>query len=235
MAHQVVIPKGVYGFPDVGFGGFVAGLLAAPSGDGGQHVDFHRPAPLGVMLTITEADGRRRLEDGEGPIASARPAEVAVDVPAPPTWDEALRATGEYVTEAPIVQHDCYGCGPRRAEGEGLRQFLGLLPERGVVAAAWRPAPALGGPDGALPAVQAWAALDCPAGWARFRRPDAPARVMTANLAATLHRPIIAGERHVAFGWVISRDGRKTVAGSAVATADGELCAVARSLWIDAR
>jgi hypothetical protein len=43
----------------------------------------------------------------------------------------------------------------------------------------------------------------------------------------------VAGERHIAFGWRISRSGRKTVVGSALATADGQLCALGQALWID--
>jgi hypothetical protein len=43
----------------------------------------------------------------------------------------------------------------------------------------------------------------------------------------------LSRERHIAVGWTISRSGRKTVVGSALATADGQLCAFGQALWID--
>lgn len=232
---SVVVPEGTYGWPGIAFGGYVAGLLGARSTGGDQRVDFLRPTPLGVPLELSFGDDGGRLADGQVPLAVCRPTEVDVTVPEPPTWEEALRATGEHMTESPLVTADCFGCGYGRAEGEGLRQLLGLHPVGGLVAAAWRPAPSLGDADGVLPDELAWAALDCPAGMARVRLTDAPHAALTANLSARLVRPIAVDERHVVFGWLISRIGRKTVLGSAVATEHGELCALAESLWIDAR
>jgi hypothetical protein len=231
----VVIPEQYYGYPGVAFGGYVAGLLAVRSAPGGLHVDFRRPAPLGtpVQVTAEDAGAGAEIGDAEGPFAIARPAGVTADVPAPPSWEEALTATGEYVTEAPIPLPGCFGCGPGRPEGDGLRQFLGLLPGRDLVAAAWIPAPALGDGNGTLPAELTWAALDCPGGVARSRLTDASGPAVTAYLAATTLQPVIAGERHIAFGWMISRSGRKTVVGSALATAAGQLCALGQALWID--
>jgi hypothetical protein len=70
---------------------------------------------------------------------------------------------------------------------------------------------------------------------ARIRLTGTPHSALTANLSARLVRPIAVGDRHIAFGWLISRQGRRTVLGSAVATEHGELCALAESLWIDTR
>jgi hypothetical protein len=116
--------------------------------------------PAGGIGVITTDGLGGEIGDAQGPFAVARPADVTLDIPSPPTWEEALAATGEYVTEAPITQPNCFGCGPDRQEGNGLRQFLGLLAGRPLIAAAWIPAPALGDRDGILPAELAWAALD---------------------------------------------------------------------------
>jgi hypothetical protein len=231
--ESVVVPDQHYGYPGVAFGGYVAGLLASRSAAGGLQVDFHRPAPLGTPIRITTDGAGGEIGDAEGPFAIAKPADVRLDVPSPPRWEEALTATGEYVTEAPITQSNCFGCGPDRQKGNGLRQFLGLLPGRHLIAAAWIPAPALGDRDGILPTELTWAALDCPGGVARSRLTDADGPARTAYLAAAMLKPVVAGERHIAFGWTISRSGRKTVVGSAVATADGQLCALGQALWID--
>jgi hypothetical protein len=233
--ESIVIPEQHYGYPGVAFGGYVAGLLAGRSAAGGLQVDFRRPAPLGIPIQITTDGAGGEIGDAQGPFAIARPADIASDVPAPPTWEEALAATGEYVTEAPITQPNCFGCGPDRQKGNGLRQFLGLLPGRHLVAAAWIPAPVLGDRNGTLPTELTWAALDCPGGVARSRLTDAGRPALTAYLAATMLQPVVAGERHIAFGWTISRSGRKTAVGSALATAEGQLCAHGQALWIDHR
>lgn len=231
--ESVVVPEQYYGYSGVAFGGYVAGLLASRSAVGALRVDFRRPAPLGTPIQITTDGDGAEIGDARGPFAIASPADIAPDVPAPPTWEEALAATGEYVTEAPIRQPNCFGCGPDRQKGNGLRQFLGLHPHRRLIAAAWIPGPAFGDRDGTLSTELTWAALDCPGGVARSRLTDADGPAFTAYLAATVLRPVVTGERHIAFGWTISRSGRKTVVGSALATTDGQLCALGQALWLD--
>jgi hypothetical protein len=80
-----------------------------------------------------------------------------------------------------------------------------------------------------------WAALDCPGGGAKSRLTDSAGTAFTAYLAVAMVKPVVAGERHIAVGWTISRSGRKTVVGNALVTADGQLCAMGQALWIDAR
>jgi len=234
--ESVIVPEGHYGYPGIAFGGYVAGLLASRSAvAGGLQVDFRRAAPLGIPVQITTDGAGGEIGDDEGPFAIARPVDLTLDVPSPPTWEEALAATGEYVTEAPITQPNCFGCGPDRRKGDGLRQFLGLLPGGHLVAAAWIPASAFGDRDGTLPIELTWAALDCPGGVARSRVTSAGGPALTAYLAAATFEPVLTGKRHIAFGWVISHSGRKTVVGSALVTAGGQLCALGQALWIGPR
>jgi len=52
-------------------------------------------------------------------------------------------------------------------------------------------------------------------------------------LHVPLRAPVRAGEPHVVISWPIEIDGRKRHSGSALFTADGELLASARALWIE--
>jgi hypothetical protein len=232
---MVAVPEHVYGFPGLAHGGYVAGLLAEryDGSAAGVRVDFRRPVVPGSPLDIRSDGDTWLLEDGAGPVSLARPDELSLDVPNAPTWEQALAATGEYLVETPGTSPDCFGCGLGRAEGGGLRQFLGRVPGRPLVAAAWRPSAALADDDGILPDRLTWASLDCPGGRARFRLTDAPSRTVTASLAARILRPVTTNEPHVAFGWLIGRDGRKTTVGSAISTVVGDLCAIANALWLD--
>ena len=76
-----------------------------------------------------------------------------------------------------------------------------------------------------------WAALDCPSGWAvdEFQREG----VLLGRLAARIVVPVVGGgEPFVVVGWGTGAEGRKRYAGSALFTADGDVCAYARSTWI---
>ncbi|MFJ6701036.1 hypothetical protein ACIQM4_33975 [Streptomyces sp. NPDC091272] len=233
---ELVVPRHAYGFPGVGFGGYAAGLLARGFADGASvKVSFRRPVPLGSPLTVRAgARGGQELADGDGALVTARVYEDLVPTPPRvPSWDRALRAEKEHpLSESPFATRDCFGCGMGREPGRGLRQNLALLGEESLVAAAWTPDPALGQGGSTLPAEHLWGALDCPGGWACRLFGDAPPNTVTAYLATTVLRPVVLGEDHVSFGWSVSHSGRKHMAGSAVATREGELCAYAKALWL---
>ncbi|MFC8125725.1 hypothetical protein [Streptomyces sp. NPDC057302] len=106
---------------------------------------------------------------------------------------------------------------------------------REVVAAAWIPGVELADGDGLIPDELVWAALDCPGGWAVRELGTSTDASVTAALAATLLRPVVAGEEYVSYAWVGESAGRKHPSGVALATAEGELCAVAEALWVDPR
>jgi acyl-CoA thioesterase FadM len=54
-----------------------------------------------------------------------------------------------------------------------------------------------------------------------------------ARLAVRILAPVRAGEEHTIVSWPVALDGRKRHAGAALHSADGELRAVARALWIE--
>ena len=114
------------------------------------------------------------------------------------------------------------GCGssPGRSRAESSTPRPGL------------PDDSLADEDGIVRPEFVWAALDCPSGIVTDLFGDV-GRILLGRLAAELIEPLEAGATYVATAWPIARDGRKLDTGSALHTADGELCAVARARWIE--
>ncbi|BBC29631.1 uncharacterized protein SGFS_009250 [Streptomyces graminofaciens] len=231
----IVVPELYVGYPGVAFGGYVAGVLAERSGAQTVRVDFRGPVPVGVPVRISEtAVGSVELGEAERPLATARPAELLLDVPAAPSWDEAAAAAERFRASPPSDVVDCFGCGLRAAD-RGLRVHCTPVPDLGLVASAWIPSRAFASPDGLLPTQLLWGALDCPGNWAgRFLGTQGPGAV-TAALTGTIVRPVAAGEPYIVYAWLLSESGRKHTMGVALATAEGELCAASEALWIDPR
>ncbi|MET9663959.1 hypothetical protein ABZY19_01180 [Streptomyces sp. NPDC006475] len=237
--ETVVVPELYVGYPGVAFGGFVAGLLAERSGAGTVRVDFRGPVPVGVPVPIAGTAGAGwALGPADMPLATARPAgpdDRRDDAPPAPGWDEAVAATEAFRAAPPPGMVDCFGCGLDRTPDRGLRQHCTPVPGRDVVACGWIPDPALADSDGLLPPELVWGALDCPGNWAGRLLGTQQAGAVTASLTATLLRPVAAAAPHVSYAWLREESGRKHTMGVALATAGGELCAVAEALWLDPR
>ncbi|MFC9962131.1 hypothetical protein ACFVIB_32780 [Streptomyces nigra] len=230
-----VVPELYSGYPGVAFGGYVAGVLARASGAGTVRVDFRGPVPVEVPVRLAgNGDGGAELGEPERPLATARPAELTLDAPKAPSWEEASAASDRFRADPPSGVVDCFGCGLRSAD-RGLRVYCSPVPGRDLVATAWTPSAKFAGPDGLLPEALVWGALDCPGHWAgRFLGTQQPGAV-TAALRGTILRPVVAGEPHVSYAWLLSESGRKHTMGVALATAEGEVCALSEALWIDPR
>ena len=76
-----------------------------------------------------------------------------------------------------------------------------------------------------------WSALDCPSYFGGRLRDFGRAAVL-GRLTATLCRPLEVGAPYIVVGWPILQEGRKWDGGSAVFSAEGELCAFARGRWV---
>ena len=217
----MIVPARYNGPPDSGNGGYTCGLVAGLLG-GVAEVTLRLPPPLDRELEVVQADGRVEVRDGDALVAEAAPGEVAAEVPAPVTVEEAAEASTRYAGFAHHAYGTCFVCGPRREDG--LRVYAGEVEGRvGLVASPWTP------PADVRPEL-VWAALDCPSGWAvdDFQREG----VLLGRMAAAIDRLPEPGEPHVVLGWRVGEEGRKRFAGSALLTAEGETLARARSTWI---
>jgi hypothetical protein len=76
-----------------------------------------------------------------------------------------------------------------------------------------------------------WAALDCPSWYGAARGAPALLGMITAHCV----RPLGVDVPVVVSGWGVRRDGRKTMAGLAIHSVDGEPLALAAATWIHPR
>jgi hypothetical protein len=215
------------GPPGTGNGGYVCGCVAA--GLASAQVRLQRPAPLEQELRLEQADGALRAVVGDEVIAVGRAQPLALEVPAAPSLESAQRASAHYVgAGAGHPFPACFVCGPQRLQNDGLRIFPGAA-DAEVVAAPFTPPPDLLDTSGDLRAEIAWAALDCPGYFAIIGQELVP--MLLGELAVELRAPI-GGGPHVVFAWRLGAEGRKAHCGSALATPDGQVLAVARATWI---
>ncbi|MFD0355837.1 hypothetical protein ACFVHW_19195 [Streptomyces sp. NPDC127110] len=240
--ETITVPEALHGYPGVAFGGYVAGLLAGrmPGDAGAVRVDFRRPVPTGTAVRLDPVDGGGvALLDADGVLLAAASAVDAPggevpggEVPGAPSWAEASKAADAYRADPPGGEVDCFGCGLGRTPATGLRLHCGLVPGRDLVAASWTPDAVLLDADGLLPPALAWAALDCPGNAAGRLLAGGPAGAVTAALTGRVRGAVPAASGLVSYAWLLGVEGRKCRVGTALATASGEVCAVAEALWV---
>jgi hypothetical protein len=213
-----------------GNGGYTCGLLARRLGPAAE-VTLRIPPPLNRRLIVEETEpGRLTLMAGNRLVAEARCGSVVVsERPAPPTFEEATRASARFAGFAVHPFVECFVCGTEREHPDGLRIFPGPLAAGRMLAAPWVPDKGLADPDGVVAAEFVWAALDCPSGWAL----NCEAVAVLGRMAANLQLPIEPGQPLVVVAWTLGRDGRKHDCASALFSTHGELHAISRSSWID--
>ncbi|PKK14527.1 hypothetical protein [Thermomonospora sp. CIF 1] len=225
--EELIIPCRFNGPPDSGHGGYVAGRLAAgwgPQAVGeGVTVILRSPPPLETPLRVRGDGEWLRLYHGEQPVAEARPGRIETPpIPAVP-YEKALAAADGYRGAGNDTPYGmCFACGPRRPDG--LRLAPGPVAED-TVAAAWIPDESLPfGPE------LVWAALDCPGGWTT----DLMARpALLGTMTARVTGLPAAGERCVAMGRLLRREGRKFFTATALYGEDGRLLGQADQIWVE--
>ncbi|MGW0658190.1 hypothetical protein [Streptodolium elevatio] len=235
------------GPPGSGNGGYVAGLLSqqlsgrAP-GVGCATVTLRQPPPLERSLRLAgESAGGLGLYDGDALVAEVAAAEEALVEafePVDPVSFELAAESSAAFFPGRGAEHPyptCFVCGTERAEGDGLRLFPGLLPQRpGTTACAWVPDVSLA--DGENTYVRpefVWAALDCPGGWTALatREPVLLLGRMTARIDALPY----AGDRCVVMGRLLGQEGRKLRTATTLYDGDGRVAAHAEAVWIAPR
>lgn len=234
---SVLVERRFRGPNKSGNGGYSAGAVAAALGLplGPAEVSLWSPPPLDSPLT-TRADGDGdgdgggvTILHGEQIVATARPGPVEVAVPEPVSMAEATDAARRcpWLVDHPYPQ--CFVCGTDRADG--LRIFPGPVQGRRLAAAPWVPDESVANGGLVRPAV-VWASIDCPSlfGYGCFEPWDA--LMLLGRFAVQVHRLPRVGEPCVVSGWALGRDGRKHDTAAALHTAEGELLAFSRALWI---
>lgn len=216
------------GPPNSGNGGYVSGLIARHMKEPCQ-VTLHAPPPLDIDLQLHTHENGLQLKLGDQLLATARPYDFTLEIPAPPSLHEAEEAQKRFVG----VRHDlpgCFVCGTNRDAGDGLRIFTGEVCEHGdQVAALWQPAADLADGDGNIASEYLWAALDCPG---FFAVKPVSGMALLGRYSARIEQPVMAGETLIVSAWAISHEGRKHHAGSALYRSSGERVACAEATWI---
>lgn len=227
---EVTIPGRFNGPPMSGNGGYSCGVLAAFI-DGPSRIRLHVPPPLDRKLRVVEGPDRRvEMYDGETLVGSGAPAQETVEPPAAPSLAEAADAVSRYLGRHGHPLGTCFVCGPDRPDGDGLELFTGPVEDWSLLACPWLPANDLLDEAGNVRPEFVWAALDCPGYFAAIGSNLRLA--LLGELYVELRRPVPGGKPLVVFSWPNGEDGRKLYAGSAVATADGDVLACSRSTWI---
>lgn len=213
-------------------GGYFAGLIATLASDT-LAVRLLKPPPLDTELTVSErADGVLEVRNGDEPVGEARSTELTLELPAPPSYFEAIEASRRYTGFIAQRFPTCFVCGTQRPRGDGMRIFAGALAERRIVAAPWVPDPSLDRGDGKVRPEFMSAALDCPGYYAVTSDGQ---MVLLAELTVHLDRVVHVDESCTIIGWRMGSDGRKHHAGTAIFDEDGEVCGRARAIWIEPR
>ena len=218
--EQLTIDGRFNGPDGSGNGGYTCGRIAALAA-GLVEVTLRRPPPLHRPLDVSRDGERLLVRDGDALVAEAAPATVDLDVPEPPSWEEAEAAIGRYPGFDDHAFPRCFVCGPEREPGDGLRIFAGPLGD-GRFAATWTPTE--------VSPELVWASLDCP-GAIAVGFPDRGDTVL-GRLAVAIDELPEPGERCVVVAWPLGEDGRKLYAGTALYGEDGRVLARARATWI---
>ncbi|MGH8890302.1 MAG: PaaI family thioesterase [Acidothermaceae bacterium] len=238
--YGIVIDPRYCGPPRSGNGGYVSGKFAAfvdsrdglasdgVAPEGAVEVTLRSPPPLGVRLSVAMADGELQLRSPQTLVAQARTSAITAAPPSAVAFDEALAAAERYAGRRNHPFPTCFVCGLDRAADDGMRLQPGAVSDS-TVAAAWQPHESLVIGDSTLGPEFAWAALDCPGGWAAGLegRPMVLGR-MTARVLAAPE----TGRRYAIVGELRGLDGRKAFTATALYADDGELLAHAEATWL---
>lgn len=205
-------------------GGYACGRLAAFVDAEAVEVTLRLPPPLARPLEVRVDGEGAVLLDGDAVVAEARPGSLDdLELPRPVSLAEAVRAEERHVPAAATTFRECFVCGTR-AEGDGLEIHAGPVAGREPLhAARWdahEPSPEI-----------VWAAIDCPGAYAIGAA--GRGETVLGRMTARVVRVPADGEPCAVAAWPVGEDGRKLFAGTALFSADGEVLAVSRQVWIE--
>ncbi len=235
LEDEVIITPQFRGPPNSGNGGYVCGLLASRLPGSTMTAVLRAPIPIDTPLRIAVEAGVARLTSlGGDLIAEGRAADPSdlPTPPAPPSLEAATVAGRGFFGLARTFHPVCFTCATDLEEGYGLRVFVGQLAgaDEGVVAGPWTPHANFRGADGLISHEAVWGALDCPGSVAWVEKGGSGG--LLGTMTCEIRRRPAAGEACVVVAWPIERGGRKSIAGTALFSARGELLARSRQIWI---
>lgn len=227
---SITIDERFHGPRHSGNGGYVCGRVAKYI-QGTATVRLIVPPPLDTPLQVEQRQEKIRLVKGDRLIAEGWPAELQLDVPPPPSPEEAEQASRSFKGFASHRFRSCFVCGPERKKGDGLHIFAGQVTGRSIVASSWIPYPALAEDGRRVSSEFVWGVLDCPGGFS-FPEPQ-EGTILLGQLTVQLVNPVFVAEQYTVMGWEISRDGRKHHTGTALFSKSGECCGMGRGIWFE--
>lgn len=210
-----------------GNGGYVSGIIAKAA-DFTAQVTLRKPPPLGKPLSLNSTPEKVELMDGDVLIGEAQPTDFQIDMPSPPSFEEALEASKSY---SGFVEHpfpNCFVCGTQAADNGGLGLFPGKITED-LVACPWIPNASLSVDGRFIDSEYYWAAMDCPGAWTYL---DPARTIVLGRIAAKILKKVKVGEKYVVIGWAMGEEGRKVYTGTAIFDENKEACGVAKATWI---
>lgn len=211
-------------------GGYFAGSVAARAGRT-VTVRLLRPPPLDTPLeAVALADGTLSIMSGTERVGETKAATLDLVPPKAPDYFAAVEASRRYAGFKHHRFPTCFVCGTQRPRGDGMRVFAGPTAEGDIVAAPWVPDASLDQGDGKVRPEFMSAALDCPGYYAVC--PD-DRMMLLGEITVHVNRLVHIGERCIVTGWALEMSGRKRAAGTAIFDEEGELCGLARALWIE--
>ena len=229
---RLLVERRFCGPPGCANGGYAAGLIMCHAAER-VSVRIERAIPLQTELELRSVPGGSlELWHGGQVLARAQPAALELEVPAAPSYLEALEASRQFMGFTRHAYPNCFVCGTQRSRGDGLRIFAGRHGADSLVAAPWIADASLADGTGKVRPEFMSAALDCP-GYFAARSDAAP--MLLGQFTAHVDRCVHIDEPCVVIGWKLGAGGRKYEVGTALFDEDGEQCARARAVWIEPR
>lgn len=222
------------GPPNSANGGYACGMLGREIA-GACTAFLRAPVPLDTPLSLVRDGAGVKLLDGAGAlVGEAAPAQAGSlgEAPAAPSLAAALEAGRGFPGLKRSFHPICFTCGDQLADGEGLRVFTGQVAgaPAGFVAGVWTPDASFADTAGLVATEVVWAALDCPGSVAWVVQEGGGG--LLGSMTCEVRRRPGAGEPCIVAAWPIEQSGRKRLSGTALYSAEGELMAVSRQIWI---
>jgi len=228
---KIIIQSRFCGPPNSAHGGYTCGLLASFI-DGIAEVKLRQPPPLEKELDVEILhDSTVILKERQAIVAEARPARLDIDVPEPPTYQEAEDAAKKYLLKDDHLFPTCFVCGPKRDKDDCFCIFAGPVAGKPMVASPWTPDKSLVDETGRVRPEFIWAGLDCPGAYAVMDTP--PSLIMLGTFSADIKERPYPGDICITIGWEIAREGKKRSAGTALFSKTGKLLGKAKAIWIE--